>query len=105
MKLSSIKLVTIIGPKRIKNEILSLLKAAGIRGYTYYFVFGGGERQLSGDNPSEAENVKFRILVPNLLAVSLMKAVADEYFGKEKVITFEHDANVIRHEKFDKVEH
>ncbi len=103
MKLNAIKLVTVIAPKELKKEIISLLKSAGISGYTYYYVFGGGERQIQEGNDEEVENVKFRILVPTLLALTLMKVISEEYFGKQKVLTFEHDANVIRNEKFGKV--
>ena len=102
MNLTAIKLVTIIGPKHIKNDLIKFLRSAGISGYTYYYVFGGGESQIKGDK-EEAENVKFRILVPSLAAVTLMKVVSEKYFDKEKVIAFEHDANVIRNEKFGQV--
>lgn len=103
MKLNAIKLVTIVAPKQLKDELVSFLKSAGISGYTYYYVFGGGEKKLRGVEAEEAENVKFRILVPPLLAITLMKVVSEEYFGKHKVIAFEHDVNVLRYEKFDQV--
>ena len=105
MKLSAIKLVTIIVPKKLKNELVNFFKSAGISGYTYYYVYGGGERQISGADLTEAENVKFRVLVPSLLAITLMNFVIEDYFGKEKVIAFEQDAHVIRYEKFNKVEY
>lgn len=103
MAVSTIKLVTIIAPRYLKEAISNLLKSCGIRGYTYYYVFGAGERQISGEELDDVENVKFRVLVSPLVAVTLMKVVAKEYFEKEKVIAFEHDANVIRHEKFEQV--
>ena len=84
MELSTIKLVTIIAPKGLKNVIADMLKAANIRGYTYYYVFGAGERQLSGEEMDDVENVKFRILVPNLLAVKLLRVISEEFFEKEK---------------------
>lgn len=105
MQLTTIKLVTIIAPKYLKDAIVSLLKSTGIRGFTYYYVFGAGERQLSGFEEDDVENVKFRVLVPNLLAVTLMKVVSEEYFDKEKVIAFEQDANVMRRSKFEQVDH
>ena len=100
MQLKAIKLVTIIAPKKLKDEIIELLKSAAITGYTYYYVFGTGELQKKSSEAEEAENVKFRVLVSPLLAVSLMKVVSEKYFGKEHVVAFEHDANVIRQEKF-----
>jgi len=105
MKLAAIKSVTIIAPKKLKDEIVALLRSAGISGYTYYPVVGGGEKQLREIDSKEIENVKFRILVPHLLAYTLMQVVAEKYFEKEKVILFEQDANVMRFEKFDEVEY
>ncbi|MBZ0166607.1 MAG: hypothetical protein K8I00_07340 [Candidatus Omnitrophica bacterium] len=104
MKLTTIKLVTIIAPKYLKEAIVNLLKSTGIRGFTYYYVFGAGERQINGFEEDDVENVKFRVLVPKLLALTLMKVVSEEYFDKEKVIAFEQDANVIRSSKFGQVD-
>jgi nitrogen regulatory protein PII len=105
MKLSAIKSVTIIAPLKLKDDLVVLLRSAGISGYTYYYVFGGGEKQLREIDSKEIENVKFRILVPHLLAYTLMQDVAEKYFEKEKVILFAQDANVMRFEKFDQVEY
>lgn len=103
MKLTTIKLVTIIAPKYLKEAIVGLLKSTGIRGFTYYYVYGAGERQIDGYEADDVENVKFCVVVPNLLAGTLMKVVSEEYFDKEKVIAFEQDANVIRSNKFGQV--
>ncbi len=105
MELNAIKLVTIIGPKTIKDDIIALFKAAGISGYTYGYVFGGGESRLKGTEAGEKENVQFAVLVHHLLAITLMDVIAQEYFDKEKVIVFEQNANVIRYKKFEKVEY
>jgi len=105
MKLAAIKSVTIVAPKKLKDDLVALLRSAGISGYTYYYVFGGGEKQLRKIDSRETENVKFRILVPHLIAYTLMQTVAEKYFKKEKVILFEQDANVMRFEKFDQVEY
>lgn len=104
MELSTVKLVTIIAPKDLKNVIADMLKSAGIRGYTYYYVFGAGERQISGEEMDDVENVKYRVLVPNLLAVKLLRVLAEEFFEKEKVIAFAQDAQVIRRDKFEQVD-
>lgn len=101
MELSTIKLVTVIAPRGLKDVLADLFKSAGIRGYTYYYVYGAGERQLSGEEKDDVENVKFRILVPNLLAVKLLRVISEEFFEKEKVIAFAQDAEVVRRGKFD----
>ena len=105
MKLAAIKSVTIIAPKKLKDDLIALLRSAGISGYTYCYVLGGGEKQLRKIDSKENENVKFKILVPHLTAYTLMQAVAETYFEKEKVVLFEQDANVIRFEKFAQVEY
>ena len=80
------------------------MKAAGISGFTYYYVFGGGEQNLKGSE-QEQESIKFRVLVPKLVAMSLMKVISEAFFEKEKVIIFEHDANIIRKSKFNQVDY
>lgn len=103
MKLNSIKLVTIIAPKDLKGELIALFKSAGISGYTYFEAFGKGAGQLWDQNTRETDNLQFKVLVPILIAHTLMQTIAEKYFGKHKVIVFEQDANVIRYEKFEKV--
>ncbi|MCA9400050.1 MAG: hypothetical protein KC713_00365 [Candidatus Omnitrophica bacterium] len=105
MKLSAIKLVTIIAPVYLKQEIVKFLRAAGISGYTDYYAHGRGEMQLHDIDVEETENVQFKILVPSMVAHALMHVIAEEFFEKEKVIVFEQDANVIRQEKFNKVDY
>jgi nitrogen regulatory protein PII len=103
MELHTIKLVTIIAPKYLKDELIALLRSAEITGYTYYDAFGRGRQQLKEAHGIESRNLQFKILLPEMISVSLMQAIAEKYFGKEKLIIFQQDANVIRYNKFDKI--
>lgn len=105
MKLNAIKLVTIIAPRDIKTELLELFRSSGISGYTFFDAFGGGVRQLADRKSAETNNLQFKVLVPILIAHTLMQTIAEKYFGKCRVVVFEQDANVIRYEKFDKVDY
>lgn len=105
MKLTAIKLVTIIAPKKFKKELVGLLRSAGISGYTFFEAFGKGEGQLRKRKSPESDNLQFKVLVPILIAQTLMQTIAELYFGKHKVIVFEQDANVIRYEKFEHVKY
>lgn len=105
MELYAISLVTIIAPKHMKNDFVKLFRSAEISGYTYFDALGGGEHHLRLLDENESKNLQFKILLPKIIAISLMQVVAERYFGKEKVVIFEQEANVIRHDKFDKVIH
>ncbi|MCD4780229.1 MAG: hypothetical protein K8S27_06760 [Candidatus Omnitrophica bacterium] len=103
MKLTNIKLVTIITNKNLKETLIKFFKEAGISGYTYYEAYGKGSHQLEDETSPETEHIQFKVLASNLIAVSLMKVISEELFSKDKVIVFQQDANVIRGEKFEKV--
>ena len=101
MKLAAMKLVTVIADIRLKDELIRFFRNAGIAGYTFYPAYGKGASRLADDSSQESENIQFKILVPEMLSVSLMKAVAEKYFAGDSVIVFQQDATVIRREKFE----
>ena len=103
MKLTSIKLVTIIADRKLKNVLIRFFKDAGISGYTYYEAYGKSSKQLKDETSKEAEHLQFKILATEFLANSLMKTIAEELFAKEPVVVFRQDTDVIRGEKFEKV--
>lgn len=102
MKLTTVKLVTVIADKHLKDELIQFFKRAGITGYTFYPASGKGASHLEDDSSEESENIQFKILVPPMLSVSLMKAVAETQFFQGRVILFQQDATVLRPEKFER---
>jgi len=103
MKLTNVKLVTIIADKNLKETLVNFLKEAGVSGYTYYEAYGKGSHQLEDVTSPETEHIQFKVLASDFISISLMKEISEELFSKEKVIIFQQDAHVIRGEKFEKV--
>ena len=102
MELHTLKLVTIIAPRQMKDELIAMFQRAQITGYTYYDAFGKGERQLHQHVTKESVNLQFKVILPEIVATPLMEAVAEKYFNNTGVIIFSQDAQVIRYNKFDK---
>jgi hypothetical protein len=100
MKLTTVKLVTVIADRRLKGELIRFFTDAGITGYTFYPAYGKGPFLIEDETAEESENIQFKILVSPLLSLSLMKAVGDKEFFNGEVIVFEQDAAVLRPEKF-----
>jgi nitrogen regulatory protein PII len=102
MNLTNIKLVTIIANKNLKKTLIKFFKEAGVSGYTYYEAYGKGSHQLEDETSQEIEQIQFKVLATDFISVSLMKAISEGLFSKEKIIVFQQDAHVIRGEKFEK---
>ncbi|MDP6524994.1 MAG: hypothetical protein QGH15_12300 [Kiritimatiellia bacterium] len=100
MKLSTVKLVTVIADRALKQDLIQFFKDVGITGYTFCEVQGKGSSELADDSTEEAENVQFKILASQILSVSLMKAIAEKYIPTGNLILFQQDACVLRSEKF-----
>jgi hypothetical protein len=100
MKLTTVKLITVIADRRLKGELIQFFKEAGITGYTFYPAYGKGASLIEDEGVEESENIQFKILVSPLLSVSLMKAVYEKGFFDGGVIVFQQDAAVLRPEKF-----
>lgn len=100
MKLSTVKLVTIIADRTLKQDLIQFFKELGITGYTFCEVQGKGASDLADNSSSEAKNVQFKILASQMLSVSLMKAVAEKYIPQGNLVIFQQDAMVLRSDKF-----
>jgi hypothetical protein len=100
MKLTKVKLVTVIADRRLKGKLIQFFKDAGITGYTFYPAFGKGATLFGKDTAEESENIQFKILVAPIVSPSLMKVIHEDEFANSGVIVFEQDAAVVRPEKF-----
>ena len=100
MELKTVKLITIIASKSLKPDLIRFLKRIGVTGYTFCDVHGKGASELHDDSTEEAENIQFKILASQMIYVSLMKAIAEEYIPGRNLIIFQQDAMVLRSDKF-----
>ena len=69
-------------------------------GYTFCDVQGKGALELHGESSDEAKNIQFKVLASQMISVSLMKAIAEEYIPGKNLIILQQDATVLRSDKF-----
>jgi nitrogen regulatory protein PII len=100
MELTTVKLVTIIAKRTLKPDLIRFFKAVGVTGYTFCEVQGKGALELHGASSTEAKNIQFTVLASQMISVSLMKAIAEEYIPGKNLIIFQQDATVLRSDKF-----
>lgn len=100
MELKTVKLVTIIAEKSLKSDLIQFLKKIGVTGYTFCDVHGKGSSELHDESRKESKNIQFKILASQMLSVSLMKAIAEEYIPGRNLVIFQQDAMVLRSDKF-----
>jgi len=100
MNLTDVKLVTIIADRSLKKELIQFFTRIGITGYTYCNVQGKGSSEIGDDSRGETKNIQFKILASQVLSISLMKAVAEEYIPRGNLVIFQQDAAVLRSGKF-----
>ena len=100
MKLIDFKLVTIICEPVLLNSVLVLTKEFGATGNTLTEVRGEGNgEKRSGEIPDL--KLKIEIVAEPELAIEIMKAVGERFFGNYSLITYMSDVQVVRAEKFE----
>lgn len=100
MQLHAMKLVKIIGEKRLTPSVVGMLKELGIGGYTVYDVRGEGDYGLRLGGTEETANVIIEIITSEQNADTILTALRDDYFADYAVITYVSEVKVIRKEKF-----
>ena len=99
MKLTTVRLVTIIAEPVLKDRLLHEIHALGAHGYTISEVHGEGTRGIHASQ-WQGGNVKIETLVSPEVADRIMDAMADHYFPTDAVIAYVSDVQVVRGEKF-----
>ena len=96
---ASLKKVTIIAERLLRDQLLDLLKKHGVTGWSITAVEGEGSR---GNHTSDFEgrNSQIETIVAPATADAIMKDVADNYFEDWAIITFSSDVDVMRSEKY-----
>ena len=103
MELSTIKLVTIIANRDLKEELVSLIKSEGASGYTVFVTQGQGEKETQENLNEELVNVYIEVLTEEAVASTLMQRLAKLYFPYERIIVYEQAVKVLRPQKFEKI--
>ena len=99
MKLTYLKLVTIISEAVLEEKIILALKAAGAKGYTVVGSHGEGSCGMrTGEIPGE--NIRIETLVSSAVAEKIMEHISTHYFQNYAVVCYLTDASVLRGEKY-----
>ncbi len=100
MKLTTVRLVTIIAEPVLKDRLLHEIHACGAQGYTISEVHGEGTRGIHAGQWQGGGNVKIETLVSSDVADRIMNAMANHYFPNYAVIAYISDVQVMRGDKF-----
>lgn len=95
----SLKLVTIVTERILKDRLLSEIKTLGAKGYTLTKVMGEGSRGIRASQ-WEGQNVKIETLVGQAVAEAIVDHVAEHYFEHYAVIVYAQDVSVVRGDKY-----
>jgi nitrogen regulatory protein P-II 2 len=99
MKLTNLKLVTIIAETVLEDQILTAIKQLGAKGYTVVGSHGQGSREMrTGEIPGE--NIRIETLVSSAVAEKIFEHISQNYFQNYAVVCFMTEASVVRGEKY-----
>ena len=95
----SLKLVTIVAERVIRERLVNDIKEMGAKGYTLTDVKGEGSRGVRASE-FEGKNVKIETIVSDAVATLIVDHVAEGYFENYAVIVYVQDAVVVRGTKY-----
>jgi len=95
----TLRKVTIIAERVLRDDLLALLKKHGARGWTLTMVEGEGSRGIRASE-WEGRNVQIDTLVSPEIAGPIMDEIGELYFDDWSVIVYSTDVEVMRREKY-----
>lgn len=95
----SLRKVTIIAERVLRDELIDLVKGSGASGWTITMVEGEGSRGIRASE-WEGRNIQLDTLVPSDLAETIMDEVGKRYFKDWSVIVYVADVEVLRKDKY-----
>ena len=95
----SLRKVTIIAERVLREDLLKLLKKHGATGWTLTAVQGEGSRGIHASE-WEGSNVQIDTLVKPAVADSIMEDIGGKYFEDWSVIVYAAEVEVMRGEKY-----
>jgi nitrogen regulatory protein PII len=95
----TLRKVTIIAERVLRDDLLDLLKKLGSRGWTMTAVEGEGSRGIRASE-WEGRNVQIDTLVSPDIAEAIMDEVGKRYFADWSVIVYSADVEVLRKDKY-----
>ncbi|MBS3935091.1 MAG: transcriptional regulator [Sulfuritalea sp.] len=93
-------LLTIVTEGVVENLLLADLDRLGVRGYTITNARGSGAHGLRDANWDAATNIRVEIICARAQAENLIEFLREHYFANYAMVTFLHEVEVLRPEKF-----
>jgi nitrogen regulatory protein PII len=99
MNTTSLKKMTIVAERLLRESLLKLLREVGATGYTMTAVEGAGSRGVNAGD-FEGRNVQIETIVSAKVAEAILNRIAAEYLENYAVIAYVSDVDVLRGGKF-----
>jgi nitrogen regulatory protein P-II 2 len=95
----TLKLVTIVAERILKDRVVEDVLNAGARGYTISDAYGKGSRGVRASE-WEGPDVKVEAVVSQEVADRILKHVSTTYFKHYAVIAYTETVEVVRGDKY-----
>ncbi len=99
MKLTNVKIVTVVCEPILRTSIVKLSQNLGATGCTIWEIIGRGD----GENESEqipGAKIKMEIILNKEVAHDFLQQIAENYFNNYSIIVYMSDIQVVRPTKF-----
>ena len=101
MQLDTMKLVTIIAEKFLKDQMIQKVLELGATGCSYHATEGKGLREARHDD-AFSENFQMKVVCPAAVATTIMEYIAEHYFEHFAIVAWVTDVEVMRGKHFSK---
>lgn len=99
MQTVSLKLVTIVAERILKDRLLRDVEKLGATGYTLTDARGKGSRGVRASE-WEGPDVKIEVVVSAAVADAVLEHLAARYFEHYAIIAYMQDVKVVRGDKY-----
>lgn len=99
MNTVTLKLVTIVAERILKDRIVADVLGAGARGFTITDAYGKGSRGVRASE-WEGPDVRIEVVVSQEVADRIMTHVSTTYFKHYAVIAYMQTVEVVRGDKY-----
>ncbi|MFO1494480.1 MAG: hypothetical protein U1F26_07460 [Lysobacterales bacterium] len=96
---TSVRLLTIIAERLLKDRILHHLDQLGVSGYTLMDSAGRGARGLIVDE-WQGDNVEIQVLAPRESIDRVAQRLRERYFEHHSIVLYAQDVDVLRPAKY-----
>ena len=99
MNTVSLKLVTVIAERILKDRLTQAIRTMGAKGFTLTDVSGEGSRGVRASE-WEGHNLKIETVVSTQVANTIVAHISEHYFQHHAVIVYTQDVQVVRGDKY-----